>query len=660
MPSTADQAGKTGTAPGPAVPPWTWARLPLIFFAARALSIVGLYTLQTPGGGTVVSLRQSFASVALLSEFATIMFLGIVYWLVLRRFPDRSRRVFRTWLAIFTLYAVFSQVDAEIRRWMGLRLNLVFINRVAAGGLEAGFWSFLFQALGNDIVGTIWSTVCGFGPLVTAALVGRPVGSSDPGAAAATRLFPGRWVLVVGLVVAGALIGVSFIIQPAVRKWRLAAPAVYGLALDTGRTLMGADVPRNPKQALADLKAEFGAPGNTDDYPLWRVVPQQERNYADFRARPLEGRPDVILVAFESLRGWFLDWQDPAIRRLVPNLDRLWHERGVVFSRAHSNGFPSGEGNMSLQLGLLSHPARAIFAEHLAIRSLSLPEILGTAGYDRVWFTASDPSYDNMQPWVDRWYDDAVVQHEDDLTLVNAVIERYDAGPRDRPRLITLYTGTTHNPFRVPASEGPPLDDPHAAYLRALTFADRALGKLFDHLRVSGRWDQTVVVVMGDHSQPNPWQLENEGDLGLVHPGRTWTGLLVAAPGMAPGVLRQDTVSQIDVPPTVLGLLGLSVSNHFMGRDLLAPVDPLRRAVALIFGGIGLYRAGIDISAYIDDLKSLQKHRYDPGSPMDPAVYQRGEDLPITDDDRAELERAIDMTREYARIVDHDRLIPPK
>ena len=47
--------------------------------------------------------------------------------------------------------------------------------------------------------------------------------------------------------------------------------------------------------------------------------------------------------------------------------------------------------------------------------------------------------------------------------------------------------------------------------------------------------------------------------------------MLLAAPGLGPGTLDPATVSHADIPPTVLALVGLQVSNHFMGRDLLAP-----------------------------------------------------------------------------------------
>ena len=347
---------------------------------------------------------------------------------------------------------------------------------------------------------------------------------------------PPRWQASVAILLLGAFsLGSSVYLKPALRKWRLVGPAIYGLALDVGREVAGGDAPRDMQRAVAALQRQIDNPHGSPEYPLWRNVPDEAQRLAEFRARPLERKPDVILVVIESLRGWTLDWRDAQAARLAPNMAALWKERGVAYPYAHSNGFPSGEGNMSVHLGLWSHPRRAIFAEHLAIRTLSLPEILGQAGYHRIWLTASDPSFDNMQPWIRRWYDEWVIDHGGDDSLTRKMIERYDAAPPDAPRLMTMYTGTMHPPFRVPASFGPRLEDPDQAYLQALRFTDRALGQLFDHLRASGRWQNTVVICVGDHGQPSPWHLAHAEDLPPAHAGYTWIGMLLAAPGLGPG-----------------------------------------------------------------------------------------------------------------------------
>lgn len=225
-----------------------------------------------------------------------------------------------------------------------------------------------------------------------------------------------------------------------------------------------------------------------------------------------------------------------------------------------------------------------MLAEHLAIRTLALPEILGRAGYHRIWVTGSDPSFDNIQHWTRRWYDRWEFVDGGDERLVKRLIALDKEAPADGPRLLSLYTYTTHPPYAIPGEPSRP-EDPDEAYARALHFADGALGLLFDELRKSGRLDRAVVIVTGDHAQPNAWQLANESALGLPHAGHTWTGLLLAAPGIAGGAIREEAVSHVDVAPTVLAALGIKASQHFLGLDLRPSPPPRRRALSVLYGG---------------------------------------------------------------------------
>jgi lipoteichoic acid synthase len=654
---------------GTVLPPWTV--IPGIFLLGRLASIAGLYGLDTPNGDLVAMVRKKFVLVALTAEVGTMLLFAFLFRLLWAWMGHRSagrssagqtsmpaaRRMLAVsiaGIAFFASYALFSQIDTEIRRWMGLRFNLVFLRRTLAGGLEPGFWHFLFRSLCDDLPGTGWALLSVFMPLGFAVFWLRR--------SSRMQAWPERppwWQASVAVLLLGAFsLGSSVYLEPALRKWRLIGPAIYGLTLDVGREIGGSNAPHDMEQAVAALQRQIGNPHGSPTYPLWRTVPDEAQRLAEFRARPLEQKPDVILLVIESLRGWIPDWRDPQAARLAPNMAALWKERGVAYPYAHSNGFPSGEGNMSVHLGLWSHPRRAIFAEHLAIHSLSLPEILGRAGYHRLWFTASDPSFDNMQPWIRRWYDDWVIDRSGDESLTRKMIERYDAAPPDAPRLMTMYTGTMHPPFRVPASFGPRLEDPDQAYLQALRFTDRALGKLFDHLRASGRWQHTVVICVGDHGQPSPWQLAHAEGLPPAHVGFTWVGMLLAAPGLGPGKLDLATVTHADIPPTVLALADLQVSNHFMGRDLLSPAPADMSTLSLIYGGLGITRKEVRLSGTLDDPSYVRKVCYDQRPFADSDSFEQIMDLPVTDADREELARTREMMRAYGTLLDHDRLRP--
>jgi lipoteichoic acid synthase len=620
--------------------------------AARILSVLGLYLLPTPSGHLVLPHPEKFIPVAIASDVGTLLLLTAACLGIARRLAPgwRAWTLRAAYAAAGVAYGVVAQIDVEIRRWIGLRFNLVFIRQLLSGGGEAGFWRQLGIFLRQDAPGILWAIGCVLLPAGVAAVW---LARRRPTPAVSARR--------VGALAAAGVVafGLSVAREPALRKWRLAAPIEYGVALDLGREWSGGNRPRDERRALDDLKALAGNPDGRDDYPLWHDVPDDEARMAAFRRRPLAERPDVVVVVVESLRAWRLDWRAPWIDTVAPHLASLWRERGVAFTHAHSNGFPSGEGNMNLQLGLWSHPARAIYAEYAGVATRSLSEILGDAGYERWWFTGSDPSFDNMLPWVRRDFDGYDVEDTDDMTLARRFLARYDEMDPGAPRFMTMYTASMHTPYHLPAGEGPTPADVEAAYLRALSFTDRAIGLVVDHVRRSPRWAHTIIVVVGDHSQPSQWQLAHGDDLGAAHAGYSWTGLLVTAPGLAGGTIDDRTASHVDVAPTVLALMGLVTSHHFLGSNLLAPPVPGRRALSVMYEDFDLIEGGVGLEGSLADERFVRKVRYDPGVVGELADLEGGTLLQPTPEDLEAVARTRDALREYTSVLDRDRLRPP-
>ena len=114
-------------------------------------------------------------------------------------------------------------------------------------------------------------------------------------------------------------------------------------------------------------------------------------------------------------------------------------------------------------------------------------------------------------------------------------------------------------------------------YDNSLAYADAQLWRLFDYLKESGRWDSTLVVVTGYHGEAF---LEH----GFVAHGSelfrevTHVPVVVRIPG---GAHAADTLpaSQIDIAPTLLGLLQLPPHPGFQGRDLADVGDRLHRPI---------------------------------------------------------------------------------
>jgi len=142
------------------------------------------------------------------------------------------------------------------------------------------------------------------------------------------------------------------------------------------------------------------------------------------------------------------------------------------------------------------------------------------------------------------------------------------------PFFLTMVTSVTHHNY------DPPRGHPDSARVRTLSKIDRyhwlvryldaVLAMVFDGLARTGRLDNTIVMVFGDHG-------EGFGEHGLYQHDNTFfeeglrVPLVIHAPRQItkPTVVREDR-SLLDVPPTLLDLLGIdNAPPTFDGHSLL-------------------------------------------------------------------------------------------
>lgn len=169
-----------------------------------------------------------------------------------------------------------------------------------------------------------------------------------------------------------------------------------------------------------------------------------------------------------------------------------------------------------------------------------------------------------------------------------AKIEREGLWPAGEPRMLTFITYSGHNPFKLPESMRDPafdisglgLPQTLADYVTMAHYTDSQLHVLVDYLKSRPDWAETLVVIIGDHEglAGSRHDIVASGGVAsqLVSPGQ-YTPLIVLN---APVAGRDDrTAGQIDIYPTLLGMLGLdSYSWHGMGQNIL---DKSRRPFAI-------------------------------------------------------------------------------
>jgi arylsulfatase A-like enzyme len=258
--------------------------------------------------------------------------------------------------------------------------------------------------------------------------------------------------------------------------------------------------------------------------------------------------------------------------------------------------------------------------------------------------TFGGPTY---TPWEDmgfaRWVSQTGAAGSiDDRYTVDEAISWLDT-IGDQPFFLHLNLQSSHVPYVVPHGFRRPfgrdelgfaiawgrfprdqVDAVKDRYADSLYYADTQLARVFEYLRSRGLWDRTVIVIGGDNGEAffehgfaahASWVFDE-----LVH-----VPMIVRTPGLTPG--QDDRPAMfLDVPPTVLDLLGLPPHPAFQGISLLqAGVNPLRplftlvqtpsaRATAIIRGGLKLHFIEREGTYALFDLAS------DPGETLDIAA----------------------------------------
>lgn len=131
-----------------------------------------------------------------------------------------------------------------------------------------------------------------------------------------------------------------------------------------------------------------------------------------------------------------------------------------------------------------------------------------------------------------------------------------------------------HTPYALPDGFSSPLDgtpDPGLhhrdtlEYDQALRVMDDAVGQLLDGLKREGRYDNTVIIAMGDHGRLFR-DGEPAGHGSTLYQGEIHVPLIVRYPNgdVAPGV-REELIQPVDVLPLILNRLDLPFPDDLQG-----------------------------------------------------------------------------------------------
>ncbi|PYX01084.1 MAG: hypothetical protein DMG89_02705 [Acidobacteria bacterium] len=309
---------------------------------------------------------------------------------------------------------------------------------------------------------------------------------------------------------------------------------------------------------------------------------------------PQRALPDVYLITIDTLRAdhvhcyGYDKLETPAIDGLAKD--------GVRFSQTFTPSPITNTSHTTILTGLLpSNHGVTDFAVPLADSHATWAELLKQKGYRTAAFIgAVILDSKSLAPGLDRgfdFYDNFpahpqtrarwgrverrgmdVVQHADNW------LTAHPAGPH----FVWVHLYDPHDPYEPPA----PYDQKYKdrLYDGEIAYADSALAKFLSFLKLRGWYQNSIIVVVGDHGEG--LKEHNEATHGIflydstIHvplimklPGRSQTGRVIVA-----------QVRTTDILPTIIDLLKISAAAHFDGESLKPYIEGTDNSDRIAFG----------------------------------------------------------------------------
>ncbi len=265
----------------------------------------------------------------------------------------------------------------------------------------------------------------------------------------------------------------------------------------------------------------------------------------------------------------------------TPTLDGL-ASKGVLFSRATAVAPTTLPTHSSIMSGLYPyhHGARANALFPLGKKVNTLAEVLAGEGYRTAAKVSSfvlDSRFGLNQGFAS--YDDKVDDHAPTDLLrhperkADATTDRATSWLKhygDEKFFLWVHYFDPHARYKPPSPFAEQYED--NPYDGEIAFTDRQLGRLLDALEQTGQAERTLVIVVADHGES--LGSHNEAAHGfLVYNSSIHVPMIMYCPSNLKGGLNfTSRVSQVDIMPTVLSLLGAPAPSGMDGLDLTQPV----------------------------------------------------------------------------------------
>ena len=310
-------------------------------------------------------------------------------------------------------------------------------------------------------------------------------------------------------------------------------------------------------------------------------------------ATPFSSKPkNIIMISVESLSADYVGTYGNT-KGLTPELDKLG-KAGMVFERVFATGTRTARGLEALSLGTPPIPGQAIVRRPANDHLSTVGELLKYQGMEMFFFYGGHGYFDNMNAYylannyrvIDRTdipkdkigFENTRGVADEYLfdQVIRTLDEKGDKGTEKstngKPFFAQIMTTSNHRPYTYP---GERIDIPSPGGREgAVKYTDHAIGKFIKDASKKPWFKDTLFVIVADHSA------DVAGAARLPVAGYR-IPLIFYAPALLKPAVFSPMVSQIDIAPTLLEVLGKNGSAQFFGRSFFeAGAQPQRAFIS--------------------------------------------------------------------------------
>lgn len=301
-------------------------------------------------------------------------------------------------------------------------------------------------------------------------------------------------------------------------------------------------------------------------------LPTLNVNNATYQGKP----KNLVILLQESLGARFVGGLGGL--PLTPNLDKLLEE-GWNFTQMYATGTRSVRGIEAITTGFPPSPSRAVVKLSKSQTDFfTIADLLKKQGYHTQFIYGGEAHFDNMKSFFlgngfEQIVDEPQYQNPEftgswgvsDEDLYNKADEEFTRLNKEgKPFFSLVFTSSNHSPFEYPAGKIEPYESEFNTRNNTVKYSDYALGTFFDKAKQSDYWENTIFIVIADHDA-------RVFGSQLVPVDRFHIPAVILGKGIEP---RKDDrlANNIDMPPTLLSLIGIDATSPMIGRDLTKPL----------------------------------------------------------------------------------------